>query len=192
MWRCGKESSREGCRHSPAGASARGRSRGRASWPALAGLQGAAVGPVQNDGRSYRGQVLQEGCVAEESLRVLCVFFSPDLVGDDLAAEQIEEEVELEEQASGPGGHRGEVSAPELVGSVGCVNGRGRRWRMGFSPALLLVGTVLDAIKGRLGGEVDSPLGQFADDPSRSACPESPLSALGLVLIGCKSSHLQK
>ena len=109
---------------------------------------------------------------------MLSVLLGPDLVGDDLAAEQVEDEVELEEQAGNLRGQPGDVPAPELVGSVGFVNGRGRPWRMGFSPVLLLVGTVLDAIKGRLGGEVDSPLGQFADDPSRSACPESPLSVL--------------
>src|SRR4051794_23343238 len=47
-----------------------------------------------------------------------------DLPGNDLAAEDVEDQVEVEEHAPDWTGHPGDVPAPNLAGAAGAVAGR--------------------------------------------------------------------
>jgi hypothetical protein len=121
---------------------------------------------VQDDGVIDRSEVLGESGAPQRGWGVLGVLFGSDLEGDDLAAEQVEDEVKLEKEAGDMGGKLGDVPGPDLVGGVGPVGGPGLAGtrRAGPSPVVLLAFAAQDPGKGRLGGEVDPQVGPLDDN----------------------------
>ena len=133
------------------------------------GLQGTSVVPVQDKGGLLGGDVFGQAGPAQKSPGVLGVFVLPDLPGKDLAAEQVEDDVELV-KASGQGrGQPGNVPAPDLIRSRGGVGGlRCRRsGGSGAAAVVLLARLPQDAVKGRFGSEILSVVGEFDDDLGR-------------------------
>src|SRR5919202_660634 len=72
-----------------------------------------------------------------------------DLPADDLAAVDVEDQVEVEEHAPDRAGHPGDVPAPDLAGTAGAVAGRrlATRRRLGPTAMVLLSVGSQDAVE---------------------------------------------
>ena len=129
-------------------------------------LEGAAVVAVQDYGRLFGSDFFGQTGPAQKGLGVLGVLLLPDLSGNDLAAKEVEDDVEFE-KASGEGrGQPGDVPAPDLVGSRSgvCGLGRGRLGGSGAATVVLLIGLPQETVKTRFGGDVLPVVGEFDDD----------------------------
>src|SRR4029453_11909471 len=105
-------------------------------------LHRAAVVGVQDEG----GREAAPGPdrLAHEIGGQLGAFALVDLPADDLAAEDVEDQVEVEEpapdRAGHPGaGHPGDVPTPDLAGTAGAVAGRRLATRRRLGPAAMLL-----------------------------------------------------
>src|SRR6478672_9987274 len=93
---------------------------------------------------------------AHEIGGVLGAFARVDLPADDLAAEDVEDQVEVEEHAPDWTRHPGDVPAPDLAGAAGAVAGRrwATRWRLGPAAMVLLLFRPQDAVEAGLGRDI--------------------------------------
>src|SRR3954467_11011038 len=93
---------------------------------------------------------------AHEIGSVLGAFARVDLPANDLAAEDIEDQVEVEEHAPDRAGHPGDVPAPDLAGAAGAVAGRrlATHRRLGPAAMVLLLFRPQDAVEAGLRGEI--------------------------------------
>jgi hypothetical protein len=121
----------------------------------FAGHGGAAVG-VQ--GKLLREDVLLEAGLPDELLRNLSGIVSGHRPANHIAAEDIEQDVEMEVGGLGAGTELGDIPGPQLIGS------RGKEFRFGVggvtelvSPLTDLLVLAQDAIHGADGAE-ESPL----------------------------------
>src|SRR3954454_7104832 len=101
---------------------------GNDTKPLERGLQGgalhrAAVVGVQDEGAGEAA--LGPDRLAHEIGGVLGAFALVDLPADDLAAVEVEDQVEVEDPAPDRAGHPGDVPAPDLAGTAGAMAG----WR---------------------------------------------------------------
>src|SRR5215203_6405116 len=94
--------------------------------------------------------------LAHELGGVLGAFALVDLPANDLAAEDVEDQVEIEEHAPDWTRHPGDVPAPDFAGATGAV--AGRRWaarrRLGAAAMVLLLFGPQDAVEAGFRGEV--------------------------------------
>ena len=92
-----------------------------------------------------------------------------DVPGDDLAAPDVDHQIEVEPHAPHTGGQVGDVPAPELVGAISTPPGHRARLlrRPGPSAALHLLVGVEHAVEAALGGQVLAPVGQGGHDLRR-------------------------
>src|SRR4051812_25416906 len=79
-----------------------------------------------------------------------------DLPADDLAAVNVEHQVEIEEPAPDRAGHPGDVPAPDLAGAAGAVAGRWlvTRRRLGPAAMVLLPFSPQDAVEAGFRGDI--------------------------------------
>src|SRR3954452_804319 len=79
-----------------------------------------------------------------------------DLPADDLAAVDVEDQVEMEEPAPDRAGHPGDVPTPDLAGAAGAVAGWRSATRRRLGPAAMVLPTVgsQDAVEAGFRGEV--------------------------------------
>jgi hypothetical protein len=134
-----------------------------------ASLQRAAIVAVQDERRMHGqdgfGEVgaLQDGAGMRGILRV------PDLGGDDLAAVEVENDIEAEEVPEDGGGQPCDVPCPHRVGSLGRVGGSlGSAAGSAGQPAVMqLTGGAQDPVESRLRGEVAVFVGESRDDACR-------------------------
>src|SRR3954469_24960947 len=95
-------------------------------------------------------------------------FMAPpmDLPADDLAAVDVEDQVEVEEAAPDRAGHPGDVPAPDLAGTTGAV----AVWRLathvrlGPAAMVLLLFGPQDAVETGFRGEIAAPIGEAGHD----------------------------
>src|SRR5215203_2208748 len=117
-------------------------------------LHWAAVVGVQDE--RAREAALGPDRTAHELGGQLGSFALVDLPADDLAAVDVEDQVEVEEPAPDRAGHPGDVPAPDLAGAAGAV--AGRRWatRRRLGPAAMVLLTVgpQDAVDAGFRGEI--------------------------------------
>src|SRR5918912_2989894 len=117
-------------------------------------LHWAAVVGVQDEGAGEAA--LGPDRLAHELGGQLGTFALVDLPADDLAAVDIEDQVEVEEHAPDRAGHPGDVPAPDLAGAAGAVAGRrlATRRRLGPTAMVLLLFRPQDAVEAGLRGEI--------------------------------------
>src|SRR3954470_797490 len=89
-----------------------------------------------------------------------------DLPADDLAAVDVEDQVEVEEPAPDRAGHPGDVPAPDLAGTAGAVAGRrlATRRRLGPAAMALLPFGPQDAVEAGFRGEIKALVGEAGHD----------------------------
>src|SRR4051794_2500943 len=114
----------------------------------------AAVVGVQHEGT--RAAALGPDRLAHESGGEFGAFALVDLPADDLAAEDVEDQVEVEEPAPDRAGHPGDVPAPDFAGAAGAVAGWRLATRRRLGPAAMVLLTVgsQDAVETGFRGEV--------------------------------------
>src|SRR5215203_2078947 len=110
-------------------------------------LHRTAVVGVQHEGP--REAALGPDRLAHEIGGQLGAFALVDLPANDLAAENVEDQVEVEEHAPDRAGHPGDVPAPDLAGATGAVAGRrlATRRRLGAASMVLLLFGPQDAVE---------------------------------------------
>src|SRR3954447_2488665 len=93
---------------------------------------------------------------AHEIGGVLGAFAVVDLPGNNLAAEDVEDQVEVEEHAPDWAGHPGDVPTPDLAGAAGAMAGRrlATHRRLGPAAMVLLLFRPQNAVEAGLRGEV--------------------------------------
>src|SRR4051794_27829794 len=117
-------------------------------------LHRAAVVGVQDEGAGEAA--LGPDRLAHEIGGQLGALALVDLPADDLAAVDVEDQVEVEEPAPDRAGHPGDVPAPDLAGTAGAVAGRrwATRWRLGPAAMVLLPVGSQDAVEAGFRSEV--------------------------------------
>src|SRR5512134_3633585 len=106
------------------------------------------------------------GPEAHDDRRVLRAFAVIDLPADDLAAEDVHHEVEIEEHAGDRPGQPGDVPGPDLTGPGGAI-ARGRltgHGRLGAATMMLLTLRAQNAVEAGLRGEVAALIRKTRDD----------------------------
>src|SRR3954470_16800030 len=88
--------------------------------------------------------------------RVAFMVAPMDLPADDLAAVDVEDQVEVEEATPDRAGHPGDVPAPDLAGTAGAVAGRrlATRRRLGPAAMVLLPFGPQDAVEAGFRGDI--------------------------------------
>src|SRR4051812_17136611 len=124
----------------------RGLHGGALHWAAVVGVQDEGAGEA----------ALGPDRLAHEIGGQLGALALVDLPADDLAAVDVEDQVEEEEPAPDRAGHPGDVPAPDLAGAAGAVAGRrwATRWRLGPATVVLLPHGPQDAVEARFRGEI--------------------------------------
>ena len=100
--------------------------------------RGAAIVGVQNK-RLHKASLGQHR-LPDQGGRQVCTFALMHLPANNLAAEDVDDQIELEEHACHRPGHPGYVPGPDLAGRTGPIAG-GRfapNWRLGPTPMMLL------------------------------------------------------
>src|SRR5215212_4623407 len=117
-------------------------------------LHRAAVVGVQDEGAGVAA--LGPDRLAHEIGGMLGAFALVDLPGNDLAAEDVEDQVEVEEPAPEWAGHPGDVPAPDLAGAAGAMAGRrfATHRRLGPAAMVLRLFRPQDAVEAGLRGEI--------------------------------------
>src|ERR1700722_3648864 len=97
------------------------------------------------------------------------------LEADDLAAVEVEDQVEVEPASLDLRRQERHVPAPDIAGTAGDMRGwRPRRpWRLSASPAFLLALRAQHTVEAGLTGDVDALVGQCRDDPRRRGVGEA-------------------
>ena len=133
------------------------------------GFKRAAVVAMQDQGLVFGGDVLGQAGSAQEGLGVGRVFLVPDFGSNDLAAVEVQDDVELVEAPCHGGWQPGDVPAPDLVGGAGYVGGLGSGGFgcPGASAMVLLAGLAQDPVEGGFGGDVGAFFGEFDHDLCR-------------------------
>src|SRR3954462_14213860 len=101
-------------------------------------------------------------CTAHELGGMFGAFACMDLPADDLAAVDVEDQVEVEEPAPDRAGHPGDVPAPDLAGTTGAVAGwrLATHGRLGPAAMVLLLFGPQDAVETGFRGEIAAPIGE--------------------------------
>lgn len=88
---------------------------------------------------------------------------------DDLAAVEIEDQIQVKPASGHGGGQVGHVPAPHLARCRGDVGGRwsGGRRRLGAAPVGRLPGVAQKAVEGRFAGQIDPLVSQHRHDARR-------------------------
>jgi len=133
------------------------------------GLQRRAVVAVQDRLGREAGDPLGQRRAPHQVRGVVAVVGVVHLPADDLAAVQIQDQVQVEPLAGDRRGQEGHVPAPHLARPCGDVRGRrpGLAWRLGPPAVLGLSLLAQDAGEGGLAGHVSTFVGQHRHDPRR-------------------------
>jgi hypothetical protein len=117
------------------------------------------------DGKFSRADVLFAGSGVDQAFGEFSAFAAGDHPTDDKAAEDIEDDVEIEIGPFGGAMEFGEIPRPELVGSGG------EEFRFGIGGMAELVATfpelvllVKDAVHGPLGAEIGALIKERGED----------------------------
>src|SRR3954454_11620145 len=104
--------------------------------------------------------------LAHEIGGVLSAFARVNLPGHDLSAEDVEDQVQVEEHAPDWTGHPGDVPAPDLAGAAGAVAGRrfATHRRLGPAAMVLLLCRPQDAVEAGLGRDIAALVRQAGHD----------------------------
>jgi hypothetical protein len=119
------------------------------------GAHGAAVVGVQDQpALALLADALPDAGPADQIRGQLGILALVDVPGDDLAAPDVDHQVEVEPYAPHAGGQVGDVPAPELIGPISTPPGHRTRllWRSGPSAVLYLLVGVEHAVEAALGG----------------------------------------
>src|SRR3954468_4247304 len=142
---------------------------GNDTKPLEGGLHGGALHRTAVVGMQDKGTgeaALGPDRFAHEIGGVLGAFALVDLPGNDLAAEDVEDQVEVEEHAPDWTRHPGDVPAPDLAGAAGAVAGRrfATHRRLGPAAMVLLLCRPQDAVEAGLRGEIAALVRQAGHD----------------------------
>src|SRR4051794_10826632 len=115
-------------------------------------------------------------CAAHEFGGQLGALALVDLPADDLAAVDVEDQVEVEEPAPDRAGHPGDVPIPHLAGAAGAVAGRrlATRRRLGPAAMVLLPCGPQDAGEAGFRSEVAALVREAGHDLAGRPAPQGP------------------
>src|ERR1700674_4499670 len=118
---------------------------------------------------------LGEGCASGQMGRMLGAVGVVHLEADDLAAVEVQDQVEVEPASLDLCWKERYIPAPDLGRAGGNVRGRWARrpWRLSPSPAVHLTMLAQHAMEAGLAGNVDPLIGQRRDDPCRRRLGEA-------------------
>src|ERR1700692_3680429 len=118
---------------------------------------------------------LGEGCASGQIGRMFGAVGVVHLEADDLAAVEVQDQVEVEPASLDLCWKERYVPAPDLGRAGGNVRGRWawRPWRLSPSPAVHLTMLAQHAMEAGLAGNVDPLIGQGRDDPCRRRLGEA-------------------
>ena len=133
------------------------------------GLHCGAVVAVQHRFGGFGVHALGQGGAAGQMGGVLGVVAVMHLPADDLAAEQVQDEVQVEPSALQGGRQERHIPAPYVTGPGGGVRdrGSGRAGRTGAASAVHLAMGAQHAVEARLAGQVGAIVGQCGNDARR-------------------------
>lgn len=132
-------------------------------------LHGAAVIGVQDQRLVLRSQVLPPVRLFDELTGKLAVLGGVDLLADDLAAEHVDDQVQIPPGAAGRSREPGDIPRPE---SVRRISHMGRGWPFAFgrlvtSTVVVLINVPQYAVERRLRGDIAPLVGVVGDDVRR-------------------------
>ena len=133
------------------------------------GFERGTVVAVQHGFARARGEVFTQRGALEQLGGVLGAVVGVDFPADDLAAEDIQDHVEVEELPLDLAGQVRHVPAPQLLGCAGHVGrGRTRRARSLSASAMLVLAVFAhEAVKAGFTGDVAAFIGQGGHDEGR-------------------------
>lgn len=129
----------------------------------------AAVVSMKHQRGALVGDFFVEMRALQKGVGVVGVFLGEDFGSDDLAAIEVEDEVEFVIDAADLGGQPGDIPGPYLVGTDGLVVGAwfGFGGFAGAAPAFVEAVVGKDPVEGGFGGKVGAFVKEGGDDLGR-------------------------